>query len=272
MIRKSFAMVLIFMAVSLSAMAQQDDELRLNCKDNWNSRGDGRNDWFKSCRMQEMTLPAAGGLFTVDGRGNGSVIVRGWDKNEIFLRAKLEGFGRNQADADSYAQQARVIVNGSLVRGEGAQVRGSGGWSVSFEVFVPRRSDLSLKGSNGSLHVSEVQGSIDLSTSNGSIHLRNVGGNVRGGTSNGSLHVDLDGTSWQGEGLDLRTVNGGVQLRLPENFNAHIETSTVNGGMNFDFPMTVVGKIGRELNTDIGSGGAPIRVKTTNGGVSIKRK
>lgn len=266
-IHKGLCFGVALWALSWTAFAQ-NDERSLNCD---NSRNWGRN-WFNSCRMQEMTLPVAGGALTVDGRGNGSVRVKGWDKNEIFLRAQIQGFGKNQADADYYGQQARVVVNGTTIRGEGAQLRGDGGWSISYEVFVPRRSDLSLKGNNGSLRVNDVSGNIELNTSNGSVSLSNVGGNVRGGTVNGSVNVELEGASWQGEGLDLRTTNGAVKLVLPDNFNAHLETRTVNGGIRFDFPVTVVGKIDHEINTNLGAGGPPIRVQTTNGGVSIKRK
>ncbi len=268
MIRKMFGMSLMLVALSVAALAQ-GDERSLDCNNKWNNWG---NNWKSTCRMQEMTLPAVGGLFTVDGRGNGSVKVKGWDKNEILVRAQIQGFGKSQEDADSYGQQARVVVEGSTVRGEGPQVRGSGGWSVSFEVFVPRRSDLSLKGSNGSLALYDVQGSIELNTTNGSVNLRNVAGNVRGGTVNGSLNVELEGSSWQGEGLDLRTTNGSVKLVLPDGYNAHFEARTVNGGMHFDFPVTVVGKIERNINTNLGNGGAPIRVQTTNGSISLKRK
>jgi DUF4097 and DUF4098 domain-containing protein YvlB len=268
MIRKIFSMSLMLVALSATGFAQREEK-SLDCNNKWNNWG---NDWRSTCRMQEMTLPAAGGLFTVDGRGNGSVKVKGWDKNEIFVRAQIQGFGKTQDVADSYAEQTRMVVEGASVRGEGPQVKGSGGWSVSFEVFVPRRADLSLKGSNGSLALYDVQGSIDLNTTNGSVNLRNVAGKVSGGTVNGSVNVELEGSSWQGEGLDLRTTNGSVKLVLPDGYNAHFEARTVNGGMNFDFPVTVVGKIERNINTNLGNGGAPIRVETTNGSVSLKRK
>ena len=102
---------LVLSALSLTALAQ-NDERSLDC----NNRGNWGRDWSNSCRMQEMNLPASGGLLTVDGRGNGSVAIKGWDKNEIFVRAQIQGFARNQADADSYAQQAKVVVNGSTIR------------------------------------------------------------------------------------------------------------------------------------------------------------
>ena len=63
-----------------------------------------------------------------------------------------------------------------------------------------------------------------------------------------------------------------MHLSLPEGYSAHLETGTVNGGLRTDFPITVQGRIGRTLSTDLGQGGPPIRVRTTNGGVSIERR
>jgi len=42
--------------------------------------------------------------------------------------------------------------------------------------------------------------------------------------------------------------------------------------VNIDFPVTVQGSFGRSFSTDRGRGGAPLRVRTSNGGVRITRK
>ena len=63
-----------------------------------------------------------------------------------------------------------------------------------------------------------------------------MSGDVHGRTSNGGVDVDLDGATWQGEGLDVETSNGGVRLRMPEQYSARLEAGTVNGGINVDFP------------------------------------
>ena len=56
---------------------------------------------------------------------------------------------------------------------------------------------------------------------------------------------------------------------MPEDYSARLETSTVNGRVNIDFPVLVQGKIGRDISTTLGSGGALVRAATTNGGVRI---
>ena len=68
------------------------------------------------------------------------------------------------------------------------------------------------------------------------------------------------------------TRNGGINMTMPEHYSAALETATVNGRISIDFPVTVQGRIGRELTTTLGSGGARLRAVTTNGGVTIRRR
>jgi hypothetical protein len=46
----------------------------------------------------------------------------------------------------------------------------------------------------------------------------------------------------------------------------------VNGGISVDFPVTVQGRINKELAVNLGAGGATVKAMTTNGGVRITRR
>ena len=136
---------------------------------------------------------------------------------------------------------------------------------------MPHQSNLSLDTYNGGLSIRDVEGDMSFDVLNGGVSLVHVSGNVEGHTTNGGLSVKLEGDSWKGEGLDVNTTNGGVTLKIPENYSAQLETGTVNGRLNFDFPVTVKGKLDRKISTTLGDGGKTIRVMTTNGAVSVKR-
>lgn len=241
------------------------EERGLSCNDN--SGGDRAS----HCVIKEQMV-AAGGAITVDGRLNGGVTVKGWDRNEIFVRAKIQTWADTDAEAQALAGQIRIETGGANIHAEGPETRDHRGWAVSFEVSAPRNSNLSLKAHNGGIGVSDVRGQIEFNTMNGGVSLRRLAGNVKGQTMNGGLSVDLAGNGWDGEGMDVRTTNGGVTLSIPENYSARLETGTVNGGLKTDFPITLQGEVKRELSLDLGSGGQTIRAMTTNGGVSIKRK
>ncbi len=258
--------------ISLSAFAQREDKHHedqgLSCNDGSGNWGDDRK---THCEMREQTI-AASGTINVDARQNGGVAVKGWERNDILVRAKVQTSAPTDDEAMSIAKLVHVTTADAQIRADGPSSERHRSWVVSYEVFVPRSSDLSLRAHNGGISVAAVRGRIEFETVNGGVALKEVGGHVKGETTNGGVSVILAGNRWDGEGLEVTTRNGGVNLSLPENYSAHLETGTVNGGLNINFPITVQGEIKRELSTDLGSGGPPLRVRTTNGGISIKRR
>jgi hypothetical protein len=259
-----FVATLIGISGSLAIASAGDKDGSLTCRDNWyNDRLVGQ------CEIREQKMPA--GPLTVDASRNGGVSIKGWDKNEILVRARVQGAAASQGEADQLVKQIRIETAGGKVFAVGPESTKNYQWNVSYEIFVPRRTDLSLEAYNGGIYIADVSGQIEFTGHNGGVVLKRVGGTVRGGTMNGGLVVELDGASWNGEELDVKTTNGGIVMAIPENYSAHLETGTVNGHLNIDFPVTVQGRIGRELAVNLGSGGPTVRAMTTNGGVKIKR-
>lgn len=254
---------------ALAVQAQKSNKGSMQCSDN---DGDGRK--ARHCEIKEQTLPASGAI-SVDGRTNGGISIKGWDRHEILVRAKIETRAPTQAEADQLAQQVRIETAALNIHAEGPESRNDYQWYVSYEIFVPGRSDLSLKAHNGGISVVDVNGRIQFTTTNGGVSLSRVGGAVSGNTTNGGVHVELTGARWEGESLDVRTTNGGVNLVMPDNYSAHLETGTTNGNVKSDFPLNVPlnerGRMPKEISVDIGSGGPTIRAVTTNGGVNLSR-
>lgn len=257
-------------ALSLAALAQ---EKGMSCNDEWRN-----GDRVGNCMIKEQMIAANGGTIAVDGKKNGGVSVKGWERREILVRAKIQSWADTKGEAEAIGNQVRVETAGANIYAEGPTNGGDQWWSVSYEVFVPTNSNLSLKAHNGGVSIANVRGQIEFETTNGGVSLKNLAGNVRGNTKNGGVNVELEGNRWDGEGLDVTTTNGGVKLVMPENYSAHLETGTVNGGLNHDIPNVdqpvSANKWERkkEMSVNLGYGGAPIKVRTTNGGVSIKRK
>ena len=243
----------------------QNAEREMTCDDQWQS------DRVSHCEINEMTIPATSRL-SVDGGVNGGMTVEGWQKKEVLVRARVQTSADNDAQAKALAKQVIIHTGGGRIIADGPSQAHHENWSVSYEVFVPQNIDLNLRAHNGGIHIADVRGQIEFETTNGGVSLMRLAGAVHGYTTNGGLHVELAGKSWEGSQLDARTTNGGVSLSVPSSYSAHLETGTVNGHINVDFPVTVHGEINRQLSIDLGSGGPLIRAVTTNGGVSIKRK
>jgi hypothetical protein len=267
------AAVALLAAVPAQAQRDRDEspaEWLADCRRGWG--GWSRGDYENACEVRDTTFAARGGRIVVDGGTNGGVTVRGWDRNEIRVVAKMQAQARREADARDLLRDVRIETGGgSRIRADGPRGGRYEGWSVSFEVYVPRRSDLELETNNGGIRVADVEGSVSFDAVNGGVHLDNLAGSVRGDTQNGGVTVSLTGERWRGEGLDVRTQNGGVEIAVPARYNAELETGTVNGRFDLDFPVTVSGRLGRTISTRLGDGGPRIRVITTNGGVRLRR-
>lgn len=265
---RSLLITAMLTVASLVAVAQDKGRGSLTCRDNNNWYGDRL---VSNCEIREQTLAPNGGTIAIDGRQNGGVSVKGWDQGQILIRAQVQAAAPNAGEAEQLARQIRIETGGNKIYASGPEHQKNYNWSVSYEVFVPRRSDLALETHNGGIAISEVNGRINFTAMNGGVVLRKVGGSVHGSTMNGGLVVELAGDRWDGETLDVSTTNGGVQMSVPENYSAHLQTGTVNGGISVDFPVTVQGRITKELSLNLGSGGATVKAMTTNGGVRVKR-
>lgn len=255
---------------------ESDAEWLDDCRhESWRheSRRDTR---VRHCEIRETGIRARGrtGVLTVDPGVNGGVDVTGWDRDSIGVTARIQVQARREEDAQAIAREIRIEAAGSMIRAIGPSPTGRGQhWSVSFVVHVPRRTDLSISTDNGPLSVRDVAGRMELSTQNGPLSLVGVAGDVHARAQNGPLMVKLTGARWDGAGLDAETHNGPADLRIPEGYNAKIDFGTVNGPMSVGFPITVTinGRITDRISTTLGSGGAPIRVVTTNGPMTVRR-
>ncbi len=240
--------------------------------DDWCYRYRNSNrDHERFCEVREMTLAADRSVIAVDGRANGGIKVEGWDRNEILLRAKVQGHADSESDARSLVEEVEIST-GSTITADGPRTGRHESWSVIYELMVPRESNLELETVNGGISIAEVSGEIEFRATNGGISLDGLGGDVRGRTTNGGLHIELTGDAWDGRGLDVQTTNGGISVRVPDDYSAILESGTVNGSFRIDFPITVQGRLDRRrITAELGDGGRTIRVVTTNGGVEIRR-
>jgi hypothetical protein len=225
-----------------------------------------------ACEVRDTRLAAPSGPLQIDASPNGGIRVEGWDQADVLIRAIVHTNAETDAEARDLLSRVQVTAAGTTVSADGPDRDGSrrrSGWSVSFEVWAPRRTALDLRAHNGGVSLVGMRGESRFTTRNGGVTLDEVNGHVVGHTQNGGVTVRLSGQRWDGTGLDVETTNGGVSLTLPREFSAALDVSTVNGGVRTDLPVTVQGRVDRQIRATLGSGGSPLTLRTTNGGVRI---
>ena len=264
---------LLAIAWAASAVAQESRS-EVACDDDWF----GGNRSIHVCESREFTLTREESL-EINGRPNGRISVTGGSGNAIQVRALVRSWDRDEGAARDRLDEIEIETDGVL-RAYGPDVRTSwslfgrrnGGWNVDFEIMAPQDTDLWIESVNGRISVADMRGNLDAETVNGGISLANVSASVRGRTVNGGISADFADDTFDGDIFDVRTTNGGIVMRIPEDFSARLDVETVNGGVSSDFPVTREGSRNREVSGTLGSGEGPlIRARTVNGGVQIRQ-
>jgi hypothetical protein len=266
-------MALALLALAVLPAWTMEPRAEQRSQDDWCRDEHWGNDREGVCEVREFTVLAGAAALSVDAAPNGGISVTGGGRGDILVRAKVVATAQTEQRAREILSMVRVDAAPDKVAADGPRdLPRREGWHVSYELAVPTQTSLSLRSTNGGISVRDVEGRIEFRTVNGGVKLSGLAGEVTGRTSNGGVDVDLEGATWRGTGLDVETNNGGVRLRIPEQYSARLETGTTNGGFNIDFPVTVRGRVEREINADLGAGGPLIRVRTSNGGVRVTRK
>ncbi len=142
--------------------------------------------------------------------------------------------------------------------------------AVHFTVQVPAGVVLDANTVNGGVDAGGLQSDVYANTVNGGIKV-STSGLARANTVNGSIQASIGRADWTGD-LDFQTVNGSITIAMPADVGARVRASTVNGGMETDFPLTVTGKFSnRKMEGTIGGGGRDLNLETVNGSIRLKK-
>lgn len=222
---------------------------------------------------------AAGRTLEINGI-NGAVIAEPGSGDKVEVTADKAGRRDDPAKVQiKVVQDSDGLTICSVYPDQGSPCTDDHKWSwhmhdndveVEYHVKVPAGVHFRAKTVNGSVSAHALQGSVQAKTVNGAVDIETAqGGEAQ--TVNGSVKATV-GRMSSTEGVKFSTVNGSITLSLPDDANAEIEGSTVNGGIHTDFPVTVSGEWGpRNMHGTIGKGGPRLELKTVNGSIALRR-
>ena len=65
---------------------------------------------------------------------------------------------------------------------------------------------------------------------------------------------------------------GDVDLAVPDGLAAALSMQTVNGALNLEMPANITTKSEKSIIAQLGGGGKPIRLETTNGDITLRAR
>jgi len=241
-------------------------------------------------RSEEHTLTKAQApVLKVHPHANGGTQVVGWDNLNYSVTACKAVEAGNDAER-VLSQITMTIENGTVsTHGPSGEDRD---WTVYLLIRAPKSAAIELETVNGPISLYNVDGKLTAHANNGPISLQNFSGdaevtaqngpismegsrgNIRIKTQNGPISVNLNETSWNGEGLTANAQNGPVTLRVPSGFQSSFVVEATNHA-----PMSCRASIcGSARKTwddehrriEFGSSPAVVHLSTVNGPVSVE--
>ncbi len=257
---------------------------------------------------EEQTHPAPrSGVLRVEN-ANGKTVLVGEDRSDVAIVMTKSARAESEEAAQRLAEGIRLEVSES---GAGLELevdvpkRWNRHGSANLEIRIPRelavqvfsangsvcveglRAAVLGRSSNGSVHVQDVLGDVDVQTSNGKIacsctcgrllarssnrkiEIAEHRGSIDAMTSNGLIHAEVEELG--GDGLILATSNGRIVVELPEKVDADIDMRVDNGVIrNHRDLERASGERSGRVRGRLGRGGTPIRLRTSNGSISLR--
>jgi DUF4097 and DUF4098 domain-containing protein YvlB len=162
--------------------------------------------------------------------------------------------------------------------------------SVRIEISMPREADLNLHTGDGNIRLNDIKGELRLESGDGNMDIRAADGKLNADTRDGNIitegrfdSLDLhtgDGniSAEAGAGSKissswvLRTGDGNLDLRLPQDFAADLDAQTGDGRVSVAFPVTVTGSMRENSVRGKMNGGGPVlELRTGDGNIQVEK-
>jgi len=163
-------------------------------------------------RQVELSAPLEpGSTFSAVTR-DGSITLEGTQSSECKLLATIQTHARTEEEAQEFNEQIGVRLEPagrtlSVVIDKPAIIHNAR-YGVSLAGTVPVQTDLALTTSDGSVHLTNIEGTVDAKTSDGSIKAENIKGDTKLKTSDGRIQcARIEATE-----LELQTSDGSINL------------------------------------------------------------
>jgi hypothetical protein len=223
---------------------------------------------------------------------NGNMTVSGYDGKDVVIETR--GGTSNSRHVPRGAEgMKRIDAGGGTVSAEEENntIRVRGPMNGSLVIKVPYSTSLKLECTNGGdLKVDHVSGDLELSNLNGNVVASDVSGSVVAHSLNGKVLVTFDKVAVD-KAMSFSTMNGDVDVTLPQDVKAGVRMKSDNGDAFSDFdiklnpsasaPQVEDGrskggkyKVKLEKSTvgSINGGGPELTFKTYNGNIYIRKK
>jgi DUF4097 and DUF4098 domain-containing protein YvlB len=217
----------------------------------------------------------------------GSLKIVGWNKGSIRVEAEKIIYYETAEKAKAFLQKSplRIRHNETSVTVRAiAAPELPAILEVNYTIYVPsEKTDIRTSVEKGDFSIEGINGWVEVTSKEGSLEAKSMAGYFSGNTLRGEIFVEMSGKRWNGLEFAAVTHQGSANVRLPEKYDAALQLETRNGKIIVDYPNQVVEgevvppeimirKTSQSLKASVGDGGAPLKIVTYSGDISLSLK
>ncbi|MGD8428198.1 MAG: DUF4097 family beta strand repeat-containing protein [Balneolaceae bacterium] len=203
---------------------------------------------------------------------NGTITIKGGSMSSVIVKGKRTVGSESEEDASNHLDDLKIQVSetSSEIRVETIQPSKTGGrdYIVDYDITVPANWKTNVSQVNGSITIGSMQAESKSEQVNGDIELINIAASADISLVNGTIKSQIIMPA--GGRITHATVNGKIELSIPDTTSAKFSASVNNGnislaGLNLSDP-----EISEQSVTGtLGDGSGIINLQVINGDIRV---
>lgn len=175
--------------------------------------------------------------------GRGDLRIQGSDTNEVTVKSEARPVNTKRKDGlreISVASGFSLTEKDNVVTLDSASHEWGSKRAADYQLTVPRSTTVIVQNAwGGDITCGNLSGDIEVNSMNGKITLEDVAGGVVCSTMNGEIRANIRDLR-EGKPLSFTSMNGEIQIRLPETAKANVRLRTQHGAVLTDFEETAL--------------------------------
>src|SRR5216683_293090 len=180
----------------------------------------------------------------------------------VTVRAASGSIRLEKIERDAHLTTASGTISASDVGSELHVSTASGDVSASSV-----KGDVIAHAVSGVIRVAKPGARVEATNTSGEVEIQGASNDVKAHAISGL--VSVQGNPGADSYWDLKTVSGGVQVRVPAAANLHFSAEATSGEIRTDIPIVVEEQGKHSLRAHMGSGGGRVEVHTVSGQIRV---
>ncbi|MCK4548675.1 MAG: DUF4097 family beta strand repeat protein [Candidatus Krumholzibacteria bacterium] len=218
----------------------------------------------KDVRKVEKTFELKmGGNLNIEIRVGGDIVIEGWDRDEVVVKAKITGRHRDDVELDFEKKKSGLEIIADIDHKRDTRA------NCDLYIMVPEKFDIEFETMGGDVSIKGVDGEITGETMGGDVDFEGLTGYLAVTTMGGDITVldsEVDGK--------VKTMGGDVDIK---NVKGDLKGSTMGGDVTYENVVRADGSdeevtistMGGDLALDYA--GKNIKAKTYGGDIDVRK-